>query len=200
MDTSTGLVILSLLVLVIFFLFGRRHSDGSHHVDNTSFYIDDAGDLHGVLDPKYKASVLQTIYNPLMVRPPIATYLSLPDKISDPYVMPPIPQYLAPADYANPTDYSYNAIDGSKPMNYTYNSKCDFGCDMNNENKLWYQRNMNRQPLIKSPAHQKISDWTMRTSFNDLNMSNHKVYAKPTYANLEYLPLINMPYEPGYLN
>ena len=140
-------------------------------------------------------------------RNPLATHLSLPDNVSEPNVLPPLPYYRTPNETNAITNYIYNASDGSVPTVYAYNQYMTTHEPegMHNYNGSYdifgpyggkfagaQSEGFTPKRLIEPrPAKNELL-------LNTLHFSNHSVQQYPSKKNPLYLPQVNTPIEPGW--
>jgi hypothetical protein len=155
-------------------------------------------------------------------RNPLATHLSLPDNVSEPNNLPPMPYYVTPNETNTVTSYIYNTVDNSTPTIYAYNTEpSTHESYLNNamdnamdnavrNNAVGNVRDMygvyggtfagaqsegfyNRLPTIAEQVPQKYINL-----YDTLHFSKHPVKQYPSKPNMVYLPQINTPIEPGW--
>ena len=151
-------------------------------------------------------------------RNPLATYLSLPDNVSEPQSLPQLPYYTTPNETNAITNYIYNSIDGSSPTIYAYNSNDTPSISgMTNRtgsydiygpyggtfagaqsegftprplNKLIEPRPLNKLIEPRPPKNKLL--------LNTLQFGDGPTIQYPSKKNPFYLPQINTPIEPGW--
>jgi hypothetical protein len=146
-------------------------------------------------------------YDGMHERSPLATYLSLPDNVSEQNILPKLPYYTTPDYSSHVTSYAYNMSDGDMPTLYIYNSnvKSNINCNVNSNVKSNVKSNVNSNVNSSNieefvPLLEKISAADVASHMSNLTVLNHKAEVLPTPMNPLYLPQIGTPIERGWLN
>lgn len=142
-------------------------------------------------------------------RNPLATYLSLPDNVSEPQSLPQLPYYTTPNETNTITNYIYNSTDGSYPTTYAYNSNDTPSISGMTNRTGSYDiygpyggtfAGAQSEGFAPYPLNKLIEQRPPKNKLllNTLRFGNTPARQYPSKKNPLYLPQINTPVEPGW--